>query len=140
MRPAQGIPYDPNRRTHTLSCDARPCHALRRVYLGKPHPNPRCEIACCAAQVVDNFIAGKSEGVSGFFIMIWLIGDSFNIVGCLLAQAVRRPPATRPLSSPYTRPPRPSTRTRICSVLLVFPVVFTTTQHTSTWSTTPRKV
>lgn len=60
-----------------------------------PRPHLR-SLLLTAWQVVDNFVAGKSEGVSVFFIIIWLTGDTFNIIGCLLAQAVRAsyPPST----------------------------------------------
>lgn len=49
-------------------------------------------------QIVQNFATGHSEGMSIFFVLIWLTGDALNIIGCLLARAVRHsgPSQTHP--------------------------------------------
>eukprot|EP00241_Pyramimonas_parkeae_P002185 CAMPEP_0114260384 /NCGR_PEP_ID=MMETSP0058-20121206/20459_1 /TAXON_ID=36894 /ORGANISM="Pyramimonas parkeae, CCMP726" /LENGTH=430 /DNA_ID=CAMNT_0001375617 /DNA_START=349 /DNA_END=1641 /DNA_ORIENTATION=+ len=39
-------------------------------------------------QIVQNFATGHSEGMSIFFVLIWLTGDALNIIGCLLARAL----------------------------------------------------
>lgn len=38
-------------------------------------------------QIVTNFKSGSSEGISLAFLMTWLIGDLFNLIGCLLEPA-----------------------------------------------------
>jgi hypothetical protein len=101
----------------TLSCEATRYGAGTARVAGSETP-PWLPVV----QVVDNFIAGKSEGVSVFFIMIWLIGDSFNIVGCLLAHAVRHCPAHPPCLSTTTTRPSPTLHTHMpCA-------------HTSCWT------
>ena len=84
-----------------------------------PRPHLR-SLLLTAWQVVDNFVAGKSEGVSVFFIIIWLTGDTFNIIGCLLAQAVRAsyPPSTLRFASHASRrgPSQQSRRAARCRI------------------------
>ena len=63
-----------------------------------PHPAPTIEalsgisgsisIACWVVvfspQIIENFRRGSSEGLSISFIIIWLLGDVFNILGAVL--------------------------------------------------------
>ena len=37
-------------------------------------------------QMIENYRLGKADGLSGWFVLQWALGDTCNLVGCLLSQ------------------------------------------------------
>lgn len=43
-----------------------------------------CWVVVFSPQIIENFRRGSAEGLSIVFIVIWLAGDVFNILGAIL--------------------------------------------------------
>lgn len=43
-----------------------------------------CWIVVFSPQIIENFRRGSADGLSVVFLVTWLIGDVFNIVGAIL--------------------------------------------------------
>src|SRR4051812_33621351 len=43
-----------------------------------------CWIVVFSPQIVENFRRSSAEGLSTFFVIIWLTGDVFNVLGAVL--------------------------------------------------------
>jgi len=43
-----------------------------------------CWVVVFSPQIVENFRRGSAEGLSIVFIVAWLVGDVFNILGAVL--------------------------------------------------------
>jgi solute carrier family 66 (lysosomal lysine-arginine transporter), member 1 len=43
-----------------------------------------CWVVVFSPQIIENFRRSSAEGLSVIFIIVWLIGDVFNILGAVL--------------------------------------------------------
>lgn len=54
-----------------------------------------CWVVVFSPQIIENFRRGSAEGLSVVFIVVWLAGDVFNILGAVLQGVL--PTMVRPL-------------------------------------------
>ena len=47
-----------------------------------------CWIVVFSPQIVENFRRSSAEGLSTFFVTIWLAGDVFNVLGAVLQRVL----------------------------------------------------
>lgn len=47
-----------------------------------------CWVVVFSPQIIENFRRGSAEGLSVVFIVVWLLGDVFNIVGAVLQRVL----------------------------------------------------
>ena len=47
-----------------------------------------CWVVVFSPQIIENFRRGSAEGLSVVFIVVWLIGDVFNILGAVLQEVL----------------------------------------------------
>jgi len=55
---------------------------LHGCYLGTPELT--CATVVFSPQIIENWKRGSAEGLSVVFIVVWLLGDFFNIIGAVL--------------------------------------------------------
>lgn len=68
--------YPPHAQAQNLSIDALSgiCGSISIA----------CWIVVFSPQIIENFRRGSADGLSVVFLVTWLIGDVFNIVGAIL--------------------------------------------------------
>lgn len=47
-----------------------------------------CWVVVFSPQIIENFRRGSAEGLSVVFIVVWLLGDVFNIIGAVLQRVL----------------------------------------------------
>jgi len=47
-----------------------------------------CWVVVFSPQIIENFRRGSAEGLSVVFIVVWLVGDVFNILGAVLQEVL----------------------------------------------------
>lgn len=47
-----------------------------------------CWVVVFSPQIIENFRRGSADGLSVVFIVVWLLGDVFNIVGAVLQRVL----------------------------------------------------
>lgn len=60
-----------------------------------------CWVVVFSPQIIENFRRGSAEGLSVVFIVVWLLGDVFNIVGAVLQRVL--PTMVRSIFFAYMR-------------------------------------